>query len=68
MAEAKQPAKNVALEALAADSARKQGNNARLNVSSNARRLESRYFAPAVIADVAFLSAPPLELPRQPSD
>ena len=68
MTEVKQPVRNVALEALAADSAGKQGDNARLNVLTNARRLESRYFAPAVTADVAFLPTPPLELARQPGD
>ena len=68
MAEVKQPMRNVALEALAADSAGKQGDNARLNVLTNARRLESRYFAPAVSTDIAFLPAPLLELARQPGD
>ena len=67
MAEVQQSVRNVALETLAAERAGKQG-NARLNVLTNTRRLESRYFAPAVSTDVAFLLAPPLELAQQPGD
>ena len=69
MAEAAKQVQSVALAALAADSAGKQGNAARLNVLANIRRLESRYFAPAVsAAEISFLDAPPLELARKPGD